>query len=100
MNSRSPRTRYLLRKALSYALPMAGYLDDSNEDASDMQELLFELDGDSWLCTDQSIWWQMSAGELLPQTGGAIGAKKDPPRLKIVPIRPTTDATDDEPAQQ
>jgi hypothetical protein len=43
MNSRDTRTRYLLRMALSLALPLI-----ADEDRKDMEALLHELNGDSW----------------------------------------------------
>jgi hypothetical protein len=93
MNSRNPRTRYLLRKALSHALA----LEKGGEDCRDMQDLLYELDGDSASLTHESTIWQMNA---MARLRGDADDDADispcrPPPLKIVPFRPVT--ADDEP---
>jgi hypothetical protein len=94
MNLRDTRTRYLLRMALSLALPLI-----ESEDRKDMQDLLDKLNGDSWSRTHESVCWQMEAQALVRdalQAGAswheALEGCPNPASTspKVVPFRPAT----------
>ena len=47
MNTRNPRNRYLIRRALAYAIPLMHHVEGGDEDILDMHQLLIDLNGDS-----------------------------------------------------
>jgi hypothetical protein len=85
MNSRDTRTRYLLRMALSLALPLI-----ADEDRKDMQDLLDKFNGDSWSRTHESVCWQMEAAALLREVVGELPSRTSTPPLTVVPFRSVT----------
>jgi hypothetical protein len=85
MNSRDPRTRYLLRKALSLASPLV-----EDEDCRAMEDLLHKLNGDSRSASDESYEWQTEARTLLREVlERPFAAPLHRPRPKV-PIRLVT----------
>jgi hypothetical protein len=81
----NPRTLYLLRMALSLALPLI-----ESEDRKDTQDLLDKLNGDSWSRTHESVCWQMEAAALLREPVGELPSRTSTPPPKVVSIRPVT----------
>jgi hypothetical protein len=79
------RTQYLLRMALSYALPLI-----ADEDREDMRALLHQLNGDSWRDNDVSFEWQMEAEALVRERLERPYRTSTPPSPKVVPIRLVT----------
>jgi hypothetical protein len=92
MNTRNPRNRYLIRRALAYAIPLMHHVEGGDEDILDMHQLLIDLNGDSWHRNDESICWQMFAGKLLrdepARTSQAHSRAPAPPKLRLV-CKPT-----------
>jgi hypothetical protein len=87
------RNRYLVRKALAYAIPLLARLDETAEDGEDMGRLLHALDADSFRLNHESVMWQIGADGYLRHVDPEPPRPVSPPRdrLKVVPIKPQGD---------